>query len=145
MQIKLQKEKPMKFEDCICFQLGRLSRKITKHYREKISALNLTHPQFFMLIAAIEMEGALPSQLSEKTATDRATTTGLIDRLVRDGWLERKAVSGDRRSLSIHLSEKTKKHKNKLISIFEEINGQFLNRFSPVEWEQLQHLLNKLE
>ena len=135
----------MTFDQCICFQLGRLSKKITQHYKEKIAEFDLTHSQFFMLMAVTAMEGSLPSQLAEETDSDRGTTTGLIDRLERDGWLERRPFPKDRRALSIHLSPKAKKHREKLISIFDEINGHFRNRFSADEWKQFQHFLGKLE
>ncbi len=135
----------MTFQDCICFQLGSLSRKISRHYRERIAEFNLTHSQFFILMAVIELEGAQPSQLAEKTVTDRATTTGLIDRLERDGWVERRPDSNDRRTLRIYLSAKAKEHKAAFLALFDEINGSFIRRFTPKEWRHLQILLGKLE
>ncbi|MBW2607906.1 MAG: MarR family transcriptional regulator [Deltaproteobacteria bacterium] len=135
----------MVFQDCICFQLGRLTRKITRYYRDKISAFELTHGQFFMLVAIFEEESLLPSQLAEKAALDRPTTTGLLDRLERDGWIERRPDSNDRRALRIHLSPKAEKNRNSILSIFDEINSQFVNRYSKEEWRQFQSLLQKLE
>lgn len=135
----------MVLQDCICFQLGRITRKITRYYRDKISAFGLTHGQFFMLVAIFEEESLLPSQLAEKAALDRPTTTGLLDRLERDGWVERQPDSNDRRSLRIHLSSKAVKNRNSILSIFEEINSQFVNRYSKEEWRQFQSLLQKLE
>jgi DNA-binding MarR family transcriptional regulator len=135
----------MTFQNCICFQLGVLSRKITRHYRDKIANYNLTHAQFFMLMAVIELEGAQPSQLSDMIFVDRATTTGLIDRLERDGWVERRPDTEDRRTLRVYLSSKAKKHKNEFVAIFNEINGSFINRFTDKEWKQFQFLLGKLE
>lgn len=135
----------MTFQDCICFQLGALSRKISRHYRDRIAEFNLTHSQFFILAQVIEMEGATPSQLAEKAFTDRASITGLIDRLERDGWLERHPNKDDRRTLRIYLTEKAKEHKDAFVTLFNEINGSFIQRFTPNEWKQLQKLLSKLE
>lgn len=135
----------MTFQDCICFQLGALSRKISRYYRDRIAEFNLTHSQFFILAQVIELEGATPSQLAEKTFTDRATVTGLIDRLERDGWVERRADRNDRRTLRIYLSEKAKAHQAAFVALFNEINGSFIQRFTPNEWKQLQKLLAKLE
>lgn len=135
----------MTFQDCICFQLGSLSRKVSRHYRDRIAEYNLTHSQFFILAQVIESEGITPSQLAEKTFTDRATVTGVVDRLERDGWLERRPNQDDRRTQSIFLSEKGKKHQDVFISLFTEINGSFIRRFTSEEWQQLQKLLSKLE
>jgi len=135
----------MVFQDCICFQLGRITRKITRYYRDKISVFGLTHGQFFMLVAIFEEDFLLPSKLAAKTALDRPTTTGLLDRLERDGWIERQPDSNDRRALRIHLSSKAEKNRNSILSIFDEINSQFVNRYSKKEWQQFQSLLQKLE
>lgn len=135
----------MVFQDCICFQLGRITRKITRYYRDKISVFGLTHGQFFMLVAIFEEESLFPSQLAAKTALDRPTTTGLLGRLERDGWIERRHDSNDRRALRIHLSPKAEKNRNSILSIFEKINSQFVNRYSRQEWKLFQSLLNRLE
>jgi len=135
----------MTFQDCICFQLGSLSQKITRHYRAKIANYNLTHSQFFVLMAVIEFEGLQPSRLAEKSYIDRATVTGIIDRLERDEWVRRQRDAEDRRTLRIYLSPKAKKYKNEFVAIFNEINGSFKDRFTDEEWQQLQYLLGKLE
>ena len=92
-----------------------------------------------MLMAVIELEGSQPSQLAKKTLRIGSTTTGLGDRLERDGWVERRSDSEDRRTLRIYLSAKAKKYKNELVAIFNEINGLFIDRFTDGEWRQLQY------
>lgn len=135
----------MIFRDCICFQLGAVSRKITRHYKDGIAPLGLTHGQFFMLIALLEEDGVQPSQLAEKTALDRPTVTGLLDRLERDGWVERRLDPSDRRTLRVHLTERATGERETLLSIFETINGRFLHRFSDTEWTQFQGFLSRLD
>ena len=135
----------MDFNDCICFQLGALSRKITRYYKEKVTSMGLTHGQFFLLVALYDEDGLLPSQLADKTALDRATITGLLDRLERDGWTERRTDPNDRRVLRIHLTDKALQAREVVLSIFEETNGQFLGRFSPKEWSLFQSFLKRLD
>lgn len=135
----------MLFKDCICFQLGALSRRITRSYKDSIASIGLTHVQFFMLIALYEEDGLLSSQLADKTALDRSTATGLLDRLERDGWIERKADRADRRIVRIHLTPKALEQRTAIITTYEEINGHFLKKYSDEEWQQLQLLLGRLE
>lgn len=135
----------MAFQDCICFQMGKAARKVTKAYREEIAHYGLTHGQFFMLVAVLEEEGLLPSELAEKTAQDRATTTGLLDRLENDGWITRKADKKDRRSLRIYLTPHAEKHREALMKLFEETNRRYIDRFTREEWEQMQSFLLRLE
>ncbi len=135
----------MVFEDCICFRMGKAVKKVTKTYRESLIHYGLTHGQFFMLVAIMEEEGLLPSELAEKTAQDRATTTGLLDRLENDGWIKRKMDKKDRRSLRIFLTPHAKKYKEPIMKLFEETNQQFLSRFTRQEWDQMQSFLHRLE
>lgn len=135
----------MLFEDCICFQIGAVGRRITRYYKEKVASMGLTHGQFFMLVALYEEDGVLPSRLADKTALDRPTITGLLDRLERDGWTERRADPNDRRALRIHLTPKALKARGEIMSLYEETNGRFLERFSEEEWALFQLFLRRLE
>ncbi len=136
----------MPFKDCICFQLGKTVRQITKAYRKEITSYKLTHGQFFMLVAVMEDGGRLlPSELSDKTSQDRATTTGLLDRLEKDGWIERRPDKNDRRSLRIFLTPYADSHREAILKLFEETNQKFLNRFTLEEWSQMQNFLNRLD
>lgn len=135
----------MVFNDCICFQLGAVSRKITRYYKEKLTSMGLTHGQFFVLVALYDEDGSLPSQLADKTALDRPTVTGLLDRLERDGGTVRRPDPSDRRVLRIHLTSKALQARDVICSIFEETNGQFVRRFAPEEWTLFQSFLKRLE
>jgi len=135
----------MPFEDCICFQLSKALRKVTKAYREEIATYKLTHGQFFLIVAIMEEEGLLPSELAEKTCQDRPTITGLLDRLEKDGWIERRPDSNDRRSLQIFLTLQAADKRETILRLFEETNQKFLKRFSPEEWCQIQSFLVRLE
>lgn len=135
----------MAFQDCICFQMGKAVRKVSKAYRDEIAHYGLTHGQFFMLVAVMEEEGLLPSELAEKVAQDRPTATGLLDRLEKDGWIERKIDRRDRRTLRIHLTPHARKHRESIMKLFEETNQRFINRFSRKEWSQMQSFLSRLE
>ena len=135
----------MVFEDCVCFRLGKTVRRVTKAYRQKISKYNFTHGQFFMMVAILEEDGLLPSEIADKTSQNRATTTGLLDRLEKDGWIERKADREDRRSLRIFLTQYARDHKESIMTLFEETNQKFLNCFSQDEWAQMQGFLTRLD
>lgn len=135
----------MPFQDCVCFRLGKTVRKVTRAYREEIASYGLTHGQFFLLVALMEEDGLLPSELADKTAQDRPTITGLLDRLEKDRWIQRKPDSKDRRSLRIYLGPRGQENKEPVLKLFEETNRVFLKRFSSEEWDQMQSFLTRLE
>lgn len=135
----------MLFKDCICFKLGALSRKITRIYKESLASIGLTHGQFFMLIALYEENGLLPSRLADKVSLDRPTTSGLLERLERDGWIDRKFDLTNRRTVRVYLTPKAEEQRSAILATYEKINGYFLEKYSSEEWLLLQSLLERLD
>lgn len=135
----------MPFKDCMCFRLSKALRRVSKVYRDEIASYGLTHGQFFLLVAIMEEEGLLPSELADKTSQDRPTITGLLDRLEKDGWIERRPDTRDRRSLRIHLAPRAIECRKALLTLFEESNQKFLDRFSQEEWDLMDSFLVRLE
>ncbi|NJR64263.1 MAG: MarR family transcriptional regulator [Leptolyngbyaceae cyanobacterium CRU_2_3] len=46
-----------------------------------------------------------PSACADRAGVTRATITGLLDGLERDGWVKRKPIPGDRRMLRVELTK----------------------------------------
>ena len=135
----------MLFQDCICFALGRASRTVGKIYRERLAEFGLTQTQFFLLIALFEEDGIQITPLADKVALDKSTLTGLLDRLERDGLIERAAAPGDRRALQIRLTEKAQALREPLTTIYDETNSYFLSQLTDDERIGFDRAIGKLE
>ena len=135
----------MLFQECLCFSIGRVSRQMTRVYRNRLSQYGLSQPQFFLLIALYESDDILITRLAEKVALDKSTLTGILDRLERDGLVTRLASPGDRRALTVHLTEKARLLQNNLTQIYNETNQLFFLRLSDHERVIFDEILKKLE
>jgi len=135
----------MLFKDCLCFQVGRVSRKMTKVTREKVAPYGLTTTQFFLLSALYEGDGVLISALAGKVALDKGTLTGLLDRLERDDLIERRADSSDRRAIRIFLRQKAEGLRDELTEIYHENNAYFLSLLTEEEKSVFERVVEKLE
>jgi DNA-binding MarR family transcriptional regulator len=76
-----------------------------------LASRNMSPGRFTVLMLLFDkMEGVsnpqTPAELAEKAGVARATMTGLVDTLERDGLVTRKHNSGDRRMMLIHLTPK---------------------------------------
>lgn len=58
----------MLFKDCLCLQIGKVSRKMAKVTRGAIFPHSLTTTQFFLLTALYEKKGITISALAQKVA-----------------------------------------------------------------------------
>ena len=137
--------KEMLFKDCVCFLIGRVSRRLNKITKESIMPYKLTTSQFFLLIALYEENGILISKLAEKVALDKATLTGIIDRLERDGLVERRDDPKDRRAIRVYLTPKAESLREELLEIYHRNNSRFLSVLSEEEREVFERVVQKLE
>lgn len=70
------------------------------HIRE----LGLTSPQFDVIATLGNTPGMTATELVEKTLITKGTLTGIVDRLVGRGWVERIAHESDGRSQIVRLT-----------------------------------------
>ncbi|HQT70363.1 MAG TPA: MarR family transcriptional regulator [Thiobacillus sp.] len=69
-----------------------------------IRALGLTPPQFDIIATLGNTRGLTATVLGEKTLITKGTLTGVVDRLVARGWVERAAHDSDRRCQIVRLT-----------------------------------------
>jgi DNA-binding MarR family transcriptional regulator len=85
-----------------------------------------------------------PADIAEKAGVTRATITGLIDTLERDGLVTRKHDSGDRRMMLIHLTPKGHAALERILPAhFKQMAAQ-MAPLSENERKTLVRLLTKL-
>lgn len=76
-----------------------------RRFAQELSELDLTVPQFYTLMALVSAGGETNmGALSRQVHQVSATMTGIIDRLVRDGLVERKRASDDRRTVLVAIT-----------------------------------------
>ena len=86
-------------------KLMRLNWLQHRRFAQEISDLKLTVPQFYTLSTLVGLGGtATMGELSRSTYQVSATMTGIIDRLVRDGFVERRRAETDRRSVVVAIT-----------------------------------------
>ncbi len=82
-----------------------------------------------------------PTELARRTHTHVATMTGILARLERDGWIERRRAETDRRSVQIHATGV-----QRLTGTFAPVNGELarlLKDWTPDQVEMLVRFLTE--
>ena len=88
----------------IWFRFVRLNRRIEGQVTQRLKVIGLSVPQFDLLSTLTEREGISQSELAERLYVTKGNVSGLVDRLVQAGLVERRAIVGDRRSYALHLT-----------------------------------------
>ncbi|MCJ2083153.1 MarR family winged helix-turn-helix transcriptional regulator [Methylobacterium sp. J-090] len=88
----------------VWFRFIRLNRRVTAAMGAELRELGLSIPQFDALSTLTEREGLTQQDLAARLYVTKGNVSGLVDRLVEAGWVERRAIPGDRRSHALHLT-----------------------------------------
>src|SRR5918994_305978 len=90
----------------IWFRFIRLNRRATNAVAAELKELGLSIPQFDLLSTLTEREGSSQQELAERLYVTKGNVSGLLDRMVEAGLVERRAIPGNRRSNALHLTPK---------------------------------------
>jgi DNA-binding MarR family transcriptional regulator len=117
---------------------GKIKHEIGCHFKE----LNLTGPQG-MLIGTLFHHGEMKvSELSEKLGLSNSTVSGILDRLEKQGLVERIRSKDDRRVVYINVTDEFKKQSKKQFEEISQIIEQMINKATP---EELDKILEGME
>ncbi|NHN26226.1 MarR family transcriptional regulator [Flavobacterium jejuense] len=111
----------LKLETQICFPVYALSREITNLYRPLLDKLDITYPQYLVLLILWEEEEQTVNQLGKKLQLDNGTLTPLLKRLEIKGIVNRTRSTVDERIVLISLTNLGKSLKEKANCIPEQL------------------------
>ncbi len=135
----------MKVNECIFFQLSTVSRTGIQYFNRQVDEWNLTGVQA-MVVNFLGEEDNIPfNRLGEKLHLTSATLTGIVDRLEKNGLVERRPNTKDRRSLLVGLTKKGLNILPDLHQCRQQANSAFLKKLSSKEEKMLRGLLKRLE
>ncbi|GAA1749149.1 MarR family transcriptional regulator [Rothia terrae] len=106
----------------LCFSLYRTSRAITRAYHELLTGLNLTYPQYLVMLVMWEAkEPVAMRDLTQQVELDSGTLTPLIKRLIAAGYLEKQRDPADERRTVLFLTASGKELEEKAAPIPRKI------------------------
>jgi MarR family transcriptional repressor of emrRAB len=129
----------------LCFQILSLASVIDRDCAGQLQPHGLSEGRFIMLfLLESEREGVSPHVLAERAGVRRATVTGLLDGLERDGFVERLLSPHDRRGRLIRLTPRGRATAKRLFSQHGRWIGSLLADLSQAERLTLSTLLGKV-
>ena len=97
----------------VCFPVYVFAKEIINQYRPLLEALDLTYPQYLVMMVLWEQEAQTVNQLGEKLKLDSGTLTPLLKRMELKAFIFRDRSTVDERIVNISLTEKGKALKEK--------------------------------
>lgn len=132
-------------ENQLCFPMYAASRLTTQIYTPHLQALDLTYPQYLVLLVLWQYENQTVNDIGSKLKLESNTLTPLLKRMEQKGLISRTRSKSDERVVVVSLTENGLRLKTKASSIPEKlIASVHQTPISLDEMEQFKSTLNKL-
>ncbi|RSM41888.1 MarR family transcriptional regulator [Amycolatopsis balhimycina DSM 5908] len=107
----------LRLDDQLCFGLYSASRAVTSLYRAVLADLDLTYPQYLVMLALWEQDDRLVKELGAELNLDSGTLSPLLKRLESTGVVKRTRQADDERAVRVSLSDAGKALREKAVGV----------------------------
>ncbi|MGH1350463.1 MAG: MarR family winged helix-turn-helix transcriptional regulator [Methyloligellaceae bacterium] len=123
----------------LCFAIYSTSLAYTKVYKPILEPLNLTYPQYLVMLVLWEEDNITVKAIGEKLFLDSGTLTPLLKRLETTGYLTRQRDKTDERKVLIKLTSEGAAISTKAMGIAKSIGC-----ITEQNLEEVTRLVNEL-
>jgi MarR family transcriptional regulator, transcriptional regulator for hemolysin len=132
-------------EEYIGVVISDVARLLRTEFDRRVRRLGITRAQWLVLTRLHRRPGASLSELAEMMEVEKATAGRMIDRLVANGWVERRTARADRRVKQVYLTDDAERVHKRIWRVAEETVDSALVDLSARESRQLMDLLLRIK
>ncbi|MDT0176410.1 MarR family transcriptional regulator [Enterobacter sp. BRE11] len=118
---KKVKTAPLLVNQQLCFALYSANLAMNKVYRQLLSQVDLTYPQYLVMLVLWAQDDLTVSEIGEQLFLDSATLTPLLKRLESAGLINRQRSRQDERQVVVTLTEQGRELQSQASAIPEAI------------------------
>lgn len=134
----------------ICFPLYAVSRMVTKLYTPLLNQLDITYPQYLVLLILWKEGQKSVTELSGSLLLETNTLTPLLKRMEKKALVQRNRSTTDERRVEVSLTPKGSALQQKAVcipqQIFDEVRAEAMSETETLQFKAtLYKLLNIFE
>jgi DNA-binding MarR family transcriptional regulator len=114
---ELPEDEYLRLDNQLCFPLYLASRLMVGAYRTLLDELELTYPQYLVLMVLWERDGLSVGALGERLFLDTGTLTPLLKRMEKQGLITRHRRGEDDRVVENRLTDAAKMLKKRAVNV----------------------------
>ena len=132
-------------EAYIGYMLSDVARLIRTVFDRRVRDIGLTRAQWLVLTRLYRRPGASQTELADMLEIDRASAGRMIDRMEKNGWVERRPDREDRRINRLHLTAEARRAHAEMWTIAEATVDDALAPLSAAEREQYTRMTERVK
>ncbi len=133
---------PARVDDQLCFALYSASKALTAAYRQALSELGLTYPQYLTMLAVWESDGRTVAELGRAIELDSGTLSPLLRRLDQAGLIRRERSATDERVVRVFTTDRGRELEPQAAAVRARVEAA--TGLTPEEFVQLRSMLHRL-
>lgn len=133
------------FADRVSELMPVIMKEFMKHQTEEFYKMKITMPQFFVMEYLLRCGGCKMGEIAKYINVTTAAMTGLVDRIVRDGYAARSSDPDDRRIVNIKLTPKGSRLVKDMMERRKQVSMNMFSRISHEEREQYLKILTHIK
>jgi len=139
------KSEHLKLDNQLCFPIYAASRLIIRSYQPYLEKLDITYPQYLVMLVLWEEDGMSVNAISKKLILNTNTITPLLQRMENQHLLVRQRSTHDERKVVVSLTEKGKALRLQAEDIPIQLGSKLVSgKFSVQEMQDLKAKLYEL-
>ena len=140
----MMQQLPANIPDCTIFLLAKAYQKAHSQFKAMLRPFDLTNLQHLVLEGLWYREGLTAAELGKLLVLDKATMSGILERMLESGWIRKERDPNDGRVFRIFTTKKADKAKDELINLRIQANAELLSGFTREEQVLFKRLLRDL-
>lgn len=120
------------FTTYVCYVLKSTMKKVERHIIKGLDEFGVNMAQSFILFCLLEKDGSTLSEIGNRAQIENSSLTTMVDKLERDGLVERRLCSQDRRVIRLHLTDKGRAMGQEIFGIGTQLNNRFKNELGDI-------------
>lgn len=135
----------MKRDDRLIFLLGQARHRLMASLdKSLLETAGVTTAQSGALFYVLKNNGCFLKELSQGLMLDNSAITGMVDRLEKKNFVQRRSSSSDRRAINIYLTDAGHEAATQALSVVREYNNAIKKGFSPAEIDVFRRILQSV-
>ncbi|XOV79716.1 MAG: MarR family winged helix-turn-helix transcriptional regulator [Aestuariibacter sp.] len=130
-------------ENQLCHRLYMANNTITRSYRPLLEQLDLTYPQYLVMMALWQEDNVTVTQLQKRTQIDSGALTLILKKMQEKTLLRTEGLATDKRKKHVMLTQNGRALQAEAAAIPETMRCQYPQLLDD-DLEQLKGLLDKL-
>jgi DNA-binding MarR family transcriptional regulator len=124
--------------------LAKVSRLVGGRLRMKLEKIGLPHAQGMILFHLWKRDGIPQNVLAQALSIRPSTATNTLQRMQRDGWVERRRDATDQRIVRVHLTDKAKVLDKEAQATLEELDQELTSVLTDQQRDIFMAILSKV-